>query len=106
MRLPPRGATDEGAVIVLTRFLLVALLLLLVVRAFWRLIAGVIDGATADPRRQSGPPDRGVKMVRDPVCGTFLVPSRALTIADRGVVRYFCSEACRHAYQSGGRPPA
>jgi uncharacterized protein len=93
-------------VIVLTRFLLVALLLLLVARAFWRLVAGVIDGVTADPRRQSGPPDRGVQMVRDPVCGTFLVPSRALTFTDRGVVRYFCSEACRQAYQGGGRPPA
>jgi YHS domain-containing protein len=47
-----------------------------------------------------------VQMVRDPVCGTFLVPSRALTFTDRGVVRYFCSEACRQAYQGGGRPPA
>ena len=90
----------------LTRFLLIALLLLLAARALWRLVAGVIDGATADPRGQSGPPDRGVKMVRDPVCGTFLVPSRALTITDRGVVRYFCSEDCRQAYQGGGRPRA
>jgi uncharacterized protein len=92
--------------IVLIRFLLIAFLLLFVARAFWRLLAGVIEGATVDPRRRAGPPDRGVQMVRDPVCGTFLVPSRALTSADRGVVHYFCSEACRHAYQAGGRRPA
>ena len=90
----------------LTRFLLVALLLLLLVRALWRFVAGVIDGVAADPDRQSGPPDRGVQMVRDPVCGTYLVPSRALTFTDRGVVRYFCSEACRKAFQRGGGSPA
>ena len=40
-------------------------------------------------------------MVRDPVCGTFLPPDAALSLAERGgAVRYFCSEKCRDAYRS------
>ena len=86
---------------ILLRFLLLFLLVMLVIRAFWRMLAGVIDGASRPTRStRSGPPDRGVQMVRDPVCGTFLPPEHAVTLADRGAVRYFCSEKCRDAYKA------
>jgi YHS domain-containing protein len=91
------------------RILLLFVLALLVARAFWRLVAGVIVGASLPPteaRRRSGPPERGVQMVRDPVCGTFLPPGNALTVTERGgAVRYFCSETCRKRFsdQSAGR---
>jgi uncharacterized protein len=87
---------------ILLRFVLAFLLVTLVVRAFRRLVAGVIEGAsTQQPRRRSGPPDRGVQMVRDPVCGTFLPPANAVSLTERGgAVRYFCSERCREAYKA------
>ena len=40
-------------------------------------------------------------MVRDPVCGTFVVPARALTLSRGGEVHHFCSEECRRAYRTG-----
>ena len=87
---------------ILLRFVLLLLLVMLVVRAFWRVVAGVIDGVSAAAEaRRSGPPDRGVQMVRDPVCGTFLPPEQAITPhRARGSVRYFCSEKCRDAYKA------
>ena len=85
---------------ILLRFLLLILLVMLVLRAFWRILAGVIDGVSQPAGRRSGPPDRGVQMVRDPVCGTFLPPENAITLAERGSVQYFCSEKCRDAYKA------
>lgn len=86
----------------LLRFLLFFLLATLIVRAFWRLLAGVIDGASPPQGRRGGrPPDRGVQMVRDPVCGTFLPPANAFSLTLRGGdVHYFCSEKCRDAYKA------
>jgi YHS domain-containing protein len=45
-------------------------------------------------------------MERDPVCGTFVVPSHALTLAGRDKPVYFCSARCREAYKSGSGPGA
>ena len=85
----------------LLELVLVLVLVMLGVRAFWRVLAGVIDGIAQPPRaRHSGPPDRGVQMVRDPVCRTFLPPEQAVTLVERGSVRYFCSEKCRDAYKA------
>jgi uncharacterized protein len=94
----------------LIRALLLFVLATLLARAFWRLVAGIIVGASGQPppraRSRRGPPERGVQMVRDPVCGTFLPPSSALALTGRGgEVRYFCSETCRQRFQeqSSGR---
>jgi len=88
---------------VLFRILLIFILAMLVARAFWRLVAGIIVGASMPPASRGprkGPPERGVQMVRDPVCGTFLPPGNALTLTERGgAVRYFCSETCRERFQ-------
>jgi uncharacterized protein len=86
---------------ILLRFLLVFLLGVLVLRALGRLLAGLVDGASAPRAPRSGPPERGVQMVRDPVCGTFLPPDTAVSVRERdGAVRYFCSEKCRDAYRA------
>jgi YHS domain-containing protein len=86
---------------ILLRFALLFLLVMLVLRAFGRLLAGLIEGATPPGHRRSGPPDRGVQMVRDPVCGTFLPPASAVSLAERGgAVHYFCSDKCREAYKA------
>ena len=34
------------------------------------------------------------ELVKDPVCQTYIVKSRAIRRADAGRIRYFCSEQC------------
>jgi len=72
------------------------LLILLVLRAIWRLLYGVFEGM--QPRR-SAPPAPEVRLVRDPVCGTFVVPGKALTAGAGDGTQYFCSERCRDQYR-------
>ena len=82
----------------MTRLFLSFLLAMFVGRAIWRLLNGIVEGVASSDRR-GGPPARGVAMVRDPVCGTFVVPSRALTASDGDHVQYFCSEECRRRFR-------
>ena len=93
------------------RFLLLSILLTLAARMFWQMIDGAIEGYTGKPRARgsSGVPAKGVQMVRDPVCGTFVVPADALSISQPGGQVYFCSTRCRDQYGAGpstgsGRP--
>ena len=81
----------------MTRFLLLAFVALLVVRAVLRLLGGVVEGAMGSPRAETGPPPTE-PMVRDPVCGTFVVRARALSAIRAGHTEYFCSEQCRKAF--------
>lgn len=85
----------------LIRILLLLLLVLFLVRAAWRLIEGIIEGASGHPR--SRVPQRGARMVRDPICGTYVVQSRALTAGDGQEVAYFCSDKCRDTWRSDRR---
>jgi YHS domain-containing protein len=68
-------------------------------RAIWRFLSGVVDGAMRPNRPAARTPARGVQMARDPVCGTFVVPSRALAIDEGSQRTYFCSERCRDRYR-------
>jgi hypothetical protein len=43
------------------------------------------------PRARRALPD---ELVKDPVCQTYIVKSRAVRRADAGRIRYFCSEQC------------
>jgi len=81
----------------LLRLALFILLAFFVARAFWRLLDGIVEGASRGARG-SRVPSRGVQMVRDPVCGTFVVADRALTLSDGRNTIYFCSDACRSKY--------
>jgi YHS domain-containing protein len=72
------------------------LLLLIIIRLLWRLAAGILEGL----RSRDAVPERGVTMVRDPVCGTFVVRNRALTGGQGDRVHYFCSETCRKAFEA------
>ena len=86
----------------LLRLALFIILAFVVARAFWRLLDGIVDGASGGGRRGgAGVPQRGVQMARDPVCGVFVVPERAVTLVAGGRERiYFCSEACRDKYRA------
>jgi YHS domain-containing protein len=44
-----------------------------------------------------------VHMERDPVCGTFVVPGRAVSITVAGQHVYFCSQACCDRYRAHQR---
>ncbi len=83
----------------LIRFLVVMLL----VRLVWKFLGGVVAGATRSPQM---PPARGVPLVRDPVCGTYVDQARALTLRGKGEMHYFCSESCRTAFQQESRARA
>jgi YHS domain-containing protein len=76
----------------MARFILWAILLLLVMRSLSRLFRGVIEGAGYT---RDGSPQRSVGLVRDPICGVFVVPGQALTSGSGSATQYFCSEACR-----------
>ena len=83
----------------LIRFLVVVLL----VRLVWKFLAGVVEGAA---RRPQVLPTKGVPLVRDPVCGTYVDQARALTHRRKGELHYFCSESCRTAFQQESRARA
>ena len=83
------------------RVLLVMLIVFLVSRAVWRLLEGIVEGASGGRSRSGNrAPDRGVAMVRDPVCGTFVTPATAPSFGTGAQMRFFCSENCRRIYQA------
>ncbi len=75
------------------------LLLALVLRAVSSFVSGLRKGVFG-PRQvpQPGRPRKSMSLVRDPVCGTYVEPSRALSSSTRGTVHYFCSEDCRRTF--------
>ena len=78
-------------------------LLLFIGRAALSLWGGIKEGLRG-PGPSGGVPRRGVQMVRDPVCGTFVVPDRAVALMVGRDHLYFCSTTCRDKYRS--RPNA
>jgi hypothetical protein len=81
------------------RYLLLLVLIAIVARAFWKIVDGVMEGMRGAPPSRKAPVP-GVPMERDPVCGTFVVRERAISLGagDRRV--YFCSVRCRDTYQA------
>ena len=80
------------------RILLLAALFLLIAQAFWRVVDGIVQGASgSSQRKRSIRPS--MKLVRDPVCGTFVAPRQELSLTARGETYYFCSEKCRREFR-------
>lgn len=79
------------------RVILVAIVLLLLVRAIGMIMRGIAIGAGQQAGRR--PPSRPVKLTRDPVCGTHVTPRTSLSLTAGGSTHYFCSEECRKAFQ-------
>jgi hypothetical protein len=78
------------------RALLELIVLLLVIRAAWRVIGSLmsISGGVRRSTASGEPP--AVKLVRDPVCGTYVSPDSAISEG----TEYFCSEKCRNEFRS------
>jgi uncharacterized protein len=82
------------------RFIFYIVLLILFARALARLWSGIMEGLTGGQTSRTSVPQQGVQMVRDPVCGTFVVPDRALTLSVGRQQLYFCSTDCRDKYRA------
>ena len=80
------------------RVLLIAILFLLIAHLFWRVIESVIEGA-GGTRKRNRSIRPSVKLVRDPVCGTFVAPRQELSLIAGGETHYFCSEKCRKQFR-------
>jgi YHS domain-containing protein len=81
----------------MTRIVLLAILFIVVARVIWRLVDAVMEGARGGTTRR---PTSAVKLVRDPVCGTFVTPRTALSVSAAGTTHYFCSEECRGKFSA------
>ena len=79
----------------MVRLLLFIVLAYVAARVLWRVLAGVFEGLGY---QQQGGKTQSMGLVRDPVCGTFILPSKALTSGTGSNTRYFCSEKCRRDY--------
>ena len=66
--------------------------------AFWRFVDGIIEafGGTTKQRSQRA---AAMKMVRDPVCGTFVTPNESFVFRSSGETHYFCSVDCRERFK-------
>ena len=69
------------------------LVILMVVRMLFRAFTGRLRTPAA--RRA---PRIGGALVRDPECGTYLPPARAVTLGSGASAVYFCSTTCRDAW--------
>jgi YHS domain-containing protein len=90
----------------MVRLLLLVVLFILVARIFWRFVDNIIEAATggAEASHPVVPP-HGVQMVRDPVCGTFVLPDPTVAIVDGRSRVYFCSTGCRDKYRTRPSTP-
>ena len=79
------------------RVILLLVLVVLVARTFWRVIDGLIEGISGRATNVTG---RSTRLVRDPVCGTWVLPKGDLSLTDGRQQVFFCSPACRDRYRS------
>jgi YHS domain-containing protein len=77
------------------RLLIWLVLASLVLRGLLRLLRGIAEGLQGPPAPTL---PQAVPLVRDPVCGMFVVPSTALSAGTGAQTKYFCSENCRRAH--------
>lgn len=87
------------------RFLLYALLILFLLRAVLRFLRGINQGVSSSEGAQGATrpaSPSAVKMERDPICGTYVVPGKALELTRGRETMYFCSETCRDKYALQG----
>jgi YHS domain-containing protein len=80
----------------MARFILWSILLTLLLRSVSRLMHGIFEGAGYT---RGASARKSVGLVRDPVCGVFVVPGQALAIGEGSSRTYFCSEKCRREWK-------
>ena len=78
------------------RALLELIVILLIIRAVWRMVGSMVAISARARRSTTAGEPRPVKLLRDPVCGTYV--SRDSALSDG--TNYFCSDKCRDEYRS------
>ena len=69
-----------------------------------RVIAWLLGGFARPPLQRTsghGGPESAEasrKLVRDPVCGTYVAESLAIPLRTNGEIQYFCSTECRDKF--------
>jgi YHS domain-containing protein len=89
--------------IAILRYIFIFCVLFVISRLFqWLsgLSAGSQRGPRGMPRRNSSPieTNRG-KMVKDPMCGTYVDPALAVSLVRGGERLFFCSKECQDQYE-------
>ena len=88
----------------MARFILLLFLFVVIARVFWRFIDAVVRGASGSASQPQGTRGGGapaaVKMQQCPICGTYVVPGKAISLVSGGSPIYFDTEKCRAEYQS------
>ena len=80
----------------MTKLIVWLVLLLILGRFVWRFMYAVFEGAGLLKENRNEPP--AVKLVRDPICGMYVVPGKALSAGSGSGTQYFCSEKCRQQW--------
>ena len=80
----------------MVRLLLGLLLLYIAVTALRRFLGGLSQGLNGSSGRRTQV--QATNLARDPICGTFVVPSKALSASKGSEIRFFCSDKCRQAW--------
>ena len=78
------------------------LVLALILRAVVSFVRGLGAGMTGARSTAAGAPEqspKSVPLVKDPVCGTYVEPSHAVSTRTGSTVHYFCSETCRRTFR-------
>ncbi len=93
----------------LFRLLFIVLVFTLVRYLFNGLLAGLSRArrgpATPPPVKPGVPQVKTGRMVRDPLCGTFVAQELSLTARVNNETFYFCSGNCRDSYLAALRQP-
>ncbi len=84
-------------IIRLILIVIAVLLGLVVVNWFWQFLRAAETRTTRE--RAGTAPKAGEPMVQDPLCGTYLPKSTALSVEIAGRTHYFCSRKCADQYR-------
>jgi YHS domain-containing protein len=85
----------------LTRIVRFLFWLLFVSWSVWllrRLVGWLLRDVAAKASPSAGAPPAARRLVRDPVCGTFVDETLSIPFREEGELLHFCSPACRDAY--------
>ena len=93
----------------MTRWILLAIAFLLILRLVLRFVHGLVQGLTGasaggGAARPAGRAKVIGALVRDPVCGMYVPRAEAVEGRVGGETRYYCSAACRDKDAQAGRP--
>jgi YHS domain-containing protein len=81
------------------RLLLGLILLLFIIRAVLMLVRGVMQGVNGQTGARAPHARASVQLMRDPVCGVYVSPTKAITEQSGVGIAYFCSERCRQEWK-------